>query len=108
MRHRSILSTAGSGSANTTAFNGAICPSVRFGLLPGTGPGAQPGNAFRAVAVNPIAQGLAVHPGQPRCAGPIHAFQRVGDRDQPGADATVALAPRAGAASATERTRKEP
>jgi hypothetical protein len=51
---------------------------------------------------------VAAHPGQPRCAGPIHAFQRVGDRDQPGADATVALAPRAGAASATEGTRKEP
>jgi hypothetical protein len=44
--------------------------------------------------VNPVTQGLAIHPGQPRCASSIHAFQGVGDRDQPGADATIALAPR--------------
>ena len=29
-----------------------------------------------------------------RCARPIHTLQSVGDRDQPGADATVALPPR--------------
>src|SRR5215813_12111976 len=41
--------------------------------------------------MNPVTQGLAVHPGQPRGACPIHPFQSVGDRDQPGADATIAL-----------------
>src|SRR5262249_45501398 len=35
-----------------------------------------------------------VHPGQPRGARAIHALQRVGDRDQPGADATIARPPR--------------
>jgi hypothetical protein len=44
--------------------------------------------------VNPVTQGLAIHPGQPRCANSIHPFQRVGDRDQPGADATIAFPPR--------------
>src|ERR1700756_1806174 len=55
---------------------------------------AQPGNAFRVVAVNPVTQGLAVHPGQPRCARPIHTFQSLSDGDQPSADATLARPPR--------------
>src|SRR5215472_9332901 len=58
------------------------------------GPIAQSGNSARVVAVNPVTQGLAVHPGQPRGARAIHALQRVGDRDQPGADATIARPPR--------------
>src|SRR5215469_9177394 len=41
--------------------------------------------------MNPVTQGLAVHPGQARGACSIHPFQSVGDRDQPGADATIAL-----------------
>ena len=40
------------------------------------------------------ALGLAVHPGQPRGACPIHALESVGNRDQPSADATIALSPR--------------
>src|SRR5215470_19583551 len=41
--------------------------------------------------MNPVTQGLAVHPGQARGACSIHPFQSVGDRDQPGADATIAF-----------------
>jgi hypothetical protein len=41
-----------------------------------------------------VTQGLAVHPGKPCSTCSIHAFQSVGDRDQSGADATVAVSPR--------------
>jgi hypothetical protein len=41
-----------------------------------------------------IAQGLPVHSRQPRRRRPVHPVQRIGERDQPGADPPVMFAPR--------------
>jgi hypothetical protein len=54
--------------------NVTLEPSPRGGIF------AQPGDAFRVVALNPVMQSPAVHPGQMRCARPIHPFQGVSDR----------------------------
>src|SRR5215813_3932592 len=44
--------------------------------------------------MNPVAQGLPVHPGQPRRARTVHPFQRVGDREQTSGNPAIALLPR--------------
>jgi hypothetical protein len=44
--------------------------------------------------VNPVAQSLPIHSRQPRGRRPVHPVQRIGERDQPGADPAVVFAPR--------------
>src|SRR5215471_15504850 len=41
--------------------------------------------------MNPVAQGLPVHPGQPRRARPVHPLQRIGDGDQTSRNPAIAL-----------------
>jgi Virulence factor BrkB len=41
--------------------------------------------------MNPVAQGLPVHPGQPRRARPVHPLQRIGDCDQTSRNPAIAL-----------------
>jgi hypothetical protein len=59
-------------------------------------PQTLPGKAWNAsgvIAVNPVAQGLPIRSRQPCGPRPVHSIERVGDRDQPGADPPVALPP---------------
>jgi hypothetical protein len=58
----------------------------------GTGPVPQALDPFRVVAVDPVAERLAGHPGEPRRFLAGNALQRVGERQEAGADAPVALA----------------
>jgi hypothetical protein len=44
--------------------------------------------------MNPVAQGLSVHPGQPSRARTVHPFQRVGDREQTSGNPAIAFLPR--------------
>jgi hypothetical protein len=52
---------------------------------------AQAGHARLVVAVNPVAERLAGHAGEPRRFLAGYAFQRVGEREQPGAHPAGAL-----------------
>jgi hypothetical protein len=86
----------------------AVAPQVRAaqderlerGLLPlvqgagsaGTGPVAQALDPFGVVAVDPIPERLPGHPGEPRGFLARQAVEGVGEREQAGADAAVALA----------------
>src|SRR3954471_18387685 len=86
----------------------AVAPQARAaqderlerGLLPlieragtaGTGPLAETFDAFRVVAVDPVPERLPGHAGEPRRLLAGEALQRVGEREQAGADAAVALA----------------
>jgi hypothetical protein len=58
----------------------------------GTGPVAQALHTLRIVAVHPIPERLAGHPGEPGRFFAGQAVERVGQGEQPGADPTVALA----------------
>jgi hypothetical protein len=58
----------------------------------GAGPVAQAVEPFRVVAVDPVAERLAGHPGEPCGLLPRQAVERVGERQQASADAPVALA----------------
>jgi hypothetical protein len=69
---------------------------------------AQTGHTLDIVAVHPVTQGLAGHAGQPRRFFAWHALQRVGKRQQTGADTAIVLvageaAQLGGAAVATDR-----
>ena len=69
---------------------------AELGRLPRLGPIAQSGDAFGIVALNPVAQGLPVHPSlanRAALARFIHSVERISNRDQPGADPSVALPP---------------
>jgi hypothetical protein len=57
----------------------------------GARPVAQAVEPFRVVAVDPVAERLAGHPGEPGRLLAGDALQRVGERQQAGADAPVAL-----------------
>jgi hypothetical protein len=56
------------------------------------GPVAQAVEPLRVVAVDPVAERLAGHPGEPGRLLAGDALQRVGERQQASADATIALA----------------
>ena len=44
--------------------------------------------------MNPVAQGLPLHPGQPRRGRTIHPVQRVGDCEQTRGNPAIAFLPR--------------
>src|SRR4051794_20214402 len=69
-----------------------LLPLIERAGTAGTGPLAETFDAFRVVAVDPVPERLPGHAGEPRRLLAGEALQRVGEREQAGADAAVALA----------------
>src|SRR4051794_24126058 len=69
-----------------------LLPLVQGAGPAGAGPVAQAFHALGIVAMDPVPERLPSHPGEPGRLRAGEALQRVGERQQAGADAPVALA----------------
>src|SRR5215218_25328 len=73
-------------------LEGGLLPLVERARSAGAGPVTQAFHALGVVAVHPVAERLPGHAGEPSCLLAWQAVERVGEREQAGADAPVALA----------------
>jgi hypothetical protein len=80
------------GASQDQRLEGGLLPVVERAGTAGARPVAQALDACLVVPVDPVAERLAGHAGEPRRLLARQAFQRIGQREQPGADPTVALA----------------
>src|SRR4051794_22265069 len=76
-----------------------LLPLIERAGTAGTGPLAETFDAFRVVAVHPVPERLPGHAGEPRRLLARQAVERVGEREQAGADAAGALAAGGGGAA---------
>jgi hypothetical protein len=81
------------GASKDQRLEGSLLPLVERTRAAGAAPVAQAVDALGVVAVDPIAERLAGHAGEPRRLLAAGALEGVRQRQQPGAGPTVALAP---------------